>query len=101
MFVISALTGALYAAVRGINEMVSKVNNTVLNQTVSTSSFSIIFNEFGSSVEGKALYVVVTVIKNIGLIIIMIVVNSFLVVEMNKYYQKKAKLVKKVRALFI
>lgn len=96
MFVVSVLTGAIYAGVRAINETVTPVYDPTLNTTVIVSKYSIVFNDFGTSLEGKALYVVVTVIKNIGTIIVMVIVNSFLINEMKKYYQRKQRLTKKV-----
>lgn len=92
MFVVSALTGAIYAGVRTIKETVEPVYDPTLNKTVNVSKHSTVFSDFGTSLEGKALYVVVTVIKNIGTIIVMVIVNSFLIAEMKKYYQRKQRL---------
>ena len=93
MSLVSVLTGTVYAAVRSIRETVSVVHDPVLNKTVNSSTYSIYFNDFGTSAEGRAIYVVVTVIKNIGLIIVMVVVNLLLVYEMKKYLLRKSKLV--------
>jgi hypothetical protein len=91
MLVISALTGSVYVVVRDIKE----TDIPVANSTATT--YSIVFNDFGNGQIGHALYLVVTVLKSIGLIIIMVVVNSFLLLEMNRYYQRKLKLTRKVR----
>jgi len=51
------------------------------------------------SLEGQALYVVVTVVKNIGTIIVMVIVNLMLVVEMRKYWNRKMNMTKVTKAV--
>lgn len=97
MFIVSVLTAAVYASVRSIRKTVIEVYDPELNKTIATDSYSIYFNSFGTSDNGRILYVVVTVIKNIGTIIVMVVVNGFLMIEMNKYLKRKSKLLKKTK----
>lgn len=95
MFIISALTATVYCLPRSIKEIETEYYNPEKNVTYTEKAFIIYFNSFGTSLDGRVLYVVVTVIKNIGTILIMIIVNTFLVIEMGKYYKKKSNLLKK------
>jgi len=66
---------------------------TVNNSTSSyTPTYTVVFNSFGNSPEGTTLYLVVSVLKSVGLIVLMIIGNSFLIVEMNSYYKRKQRL---------
>lgn len=96
MFLISALTAVVYCSVRSIREVTDLVYYPDLNETRSVSKHIIYFNSWGTSLSGRLLYVIVTVIKNIGTIAVLIVINSMLIIEMKNYYNRKSKLLQKV-----
>lgn len=96
MFIVSALTASVYSVPRSIKEVETEYYDPKLNTTYIEKTFAIYFNDFGTSLDGRILYVVVTVIKNIGTIILLVIVNAYLYVELRKYYRKKSKLLKKV-----
>ncbi len=99
MFLISLGTAVVYCVVRGIREVETSTFYPALNATKNVTSYVIFFNSFGVSLEGQALYVVVTVVKNIGTIIVMVIVNLMLVVEMRKYWNRKVNMTKVTKAV--
>ena len=77
MVIVSALVSSVYSVIRAVK------------QTSSLSVYVVVFNQFGNSVQGKLLYTIVTVLKNIGPILILFVVNCMLTIEIKKFYDKK------------
>ena len=77
MAIVSALVSSVYSIIRGIK------------QTSTLNVYMVVFNQFGNSVQGKLLYTIVTVLKNIGTILILVLVNCLLTIEIKKFYDKK------------
>ncbi len=92
MFLVSLGTAVVYCAVRGIRQVESLTFYPEFNVTRNVTSYVIFFNSFGVSLEGQILYVVVTVVKNIGTLIVMIIVNVMLIFEMKNFWNRKLKI---------
>ena len=100
MFLVSVGTAFLYAGVRSIKKETKLVFDIELNKTESIDEYSIYFNTFGKSDHGRLIYVIVTMLKNFGTTIVLVILNILLVVEMKKYHEKRNKLLGKVILVF-
>ena len=92
MLIVSMLVSSIYSTIREIKPTVA--SKTKLNQTITTVTYAIIFNEFGSSLDGQLLYLIITVLRNIGTIFLLGVLNILLTIEIQKFYNRKMHLLK-------
>ena len=86
------LISSVYCIIREIKPT-AKIKK-MLNQTITTVTYSIVFNDFGISFFGQLLYLVITVLKNIGTIVLLGGVNIILSIEIRKFYNRKKHLLK-------